>query len=169
MTVNLFTFVGLYGQILGTAAHLLSRGVDHARATGVDEAEMLGWRLIEDMNPLAFQLMVVINFTQAWPARAAGLEPPEPITADLTVEQFQAAIADAKAYLAALKPEQFAGRDEAPLTVKLGDVMEPTMPAGQWLSNFATTNILFHLSTAYGILRAHGAPLGKPDMFAGGL
>ena len=45
--------------------------------------------------------------------------------------------------------------------------MEPTLPAGQWLSVFATTNIYFHLSMAYAILRMKGVPIGKIDLFAG--
>jgi len=32
---------------------------------------------------------------------------------------------------------------------------------------FATTNIYFHLSIAYAILRANGVPIGKADLFAG--
>jgi len=47
--------------------------------------------------------------------------------------------------------------------------MKPTLPSGQWLTVFATTNLYFHLSTAYGILRAKGVPLGKVDLFATGL
>ncbi len=47
--------------------------------------------------------------------------------------------------------------------------MEPHLPSGQWLTVFATTNLFFHLSTAYGILRAHGVTIGKPDMFGRGL
>ena len=47
--------------------------------------------------------------------------------------------------------------------------MEPTLPAGRWLTVFATINLYFHLSTAYDILRAKGVPLGKPDLFAAGL
>ncbi|HEX4095392.1 MAG TPA: DUF1993 family protein, partial [Caulobacteraceae bacterium] len=74
-----------------------------------------------------------------------------------------------KAYLAALTPQQFAGRDEIPLTVEIGNGMTPTLPSAQWLTVFATTNLYFHLSTAYGILRAKGVQIGKVDMFAGGL
>ena len=47
--------------------------------------------------------------------------------------------------------------------------MEPTLPTGQWLSVFATTNIYFHLSIAYAILRSKGVPIGKIDLFAGQL
>lgn len=169
MTIDLHTFVGLYSRALDTAAHLLAKGVDHARGTGVAEADMLDWRLIEDMRPLGFQLMVVHNFACQWPARVAGLPVPEGITADLNASEFASALDKAKAYLATLEPAQFAGRDDVPLAYRIGEGMEPTLPAGQWLTVFATTNLLFHLSTAYGILRSKGVPIGKPDLFAGGL
>ena len=54
------------------------------------------------------------------------------------------------------------------VTVSLGQ-LEPTLPVGQWISGFATTNLYFHLSTAYGILRSKGVQIGKRDLFAGGL
>ena len=169
MTVSLYTFVDLFDRQVATASSLLSKGAAHAKATGVSEADMLQWRLIEDMAPLAFQLMVLCNFSRLWPARVAGLPLPAEVTAEMDVAGFQAALADARAYLKGLTPEQFAGRDEIPLTVALGNGMEPTLPSAQWLTVFAATNLYFHLSTAYGILRAHGAPIGKVDMFAGGL
>jgi hypothetical protein len=169
MTVSLFTFVDLFSRQVTTAQHLLTKGAEFARATGVSEAEMLEWRLIDDMAPISFQLMVVCNFTRLWPARVAGLPLPAEVTAELDVAGFQAALADAKAYLAALKPEQFAGRDDVPLAVMIGNGMEPTLPSGQWLTVFAATNIYFHLSTAYGILRSKGVQIGKIDLFAGGL
>jgi hypothetical protein len=169
MPVNLYTFVDLYRRVLDTAAHILERGATHAAGMGVTEGEMLDWRLIDDMQPLRFQLMVVCNFTRQWPARAAGAPLPEEIGVDLSVAQFQEEIAGAKAWLAGVTPEQFAGRDEVPLTVTLGTGLTPTLPSGQWLSVFATTNVYFHLSMAYAILRAQGVPIGKTDLFAGGL
>ena len=121
MTTNLYSFVGLFSRQLDTAAHILAKGAAHAAATGVSETDMLGWRLIEDMSPLSFQLMLVCNFARAWPARVAGLPPPADITADLAekldVAGFQAAIAEAKTCLATLTPEPFAGHENAPLTV----------------------------------------------------
>ena len=169
MTFSLYSFVDLYRRQLDTAAHLLNKGVAFAAETGASEADMLDWRLAEDMHPLRFQLMVVANFTRTWPARVAGLPVPEPIESSIDVAGFKAAIADAKAYLATLTPEQFAGRDDAVLTVKLGETMEPSFPAERWLSGFATTNIFFHLSMVYAILRAQGVKIGKTDLFAGGL
>ena len=122
------------------------------------------------MHPLSFQASVVCNFSCAWTARVADLDvPPNQDFTTLDLAGFKAAIAESKAWLAALKPEQFADRDEVPLTVAIGAGMEPTLPAGHWLSVFATGNIYFHISTAYGILRSRGVPIGKVDFFAGGL
>jgi hypothetical protein len=33
---------------------------------------------------------------------------------------------------------------------------------------FSLANFLFHVTTAYALLRAHGVPLGKMDFLAGG-
>ena len=170
MTVSLYSFVGMYDHALDTAAHLLTKGCEFAAANGVSEADMLGWKLTEDMHPLAFQLAIVINFSTSFTARAAGIDVPAAVTgAELDVAGFRAAIASAKAFLAGITPEQFAGRDDTTFSVKLGDVMEPTLPAGQWITGFATTNILFHTSIAYAILRMKGVQIGKIDLFSSGL
>lgn len=163
MSVDLFTFVRMFDQQLVTAAHLLDKG---EAAAG---EEVLDWRLIDDMHPVRFQLRIIVNFTRNWPSRVTGQEPPAEIGDELDVAGFRAVIADARAFLAALTPEQFAGRDDVPLTVTLGTGLTPTLPAGQWLSGFAATNIYFHLSMVYAILRARGVAIGKTDMFAAGL
>jgi hypothetical protein len=168
VATNLFTFIGLYSRGLSTLSHVLDKGAALAKSKGVSEADMLEWRLIDDMNPLRFQAQVCVNFSKQWSARAAGLEVPADIPADLDLAGLKAAIEDAKAWLAGLKEPQFEGRDDVPLTVKLGTGAEFTLSAAQWLTGFATTNFYFHLSMAYGILRARGADLGKRDMFAGG-
>jgi hypothetical protein len=169
MAVTAYTFVGMYSHALDAAAHILDKGAEFAAASGIEEREWLGWRLIEDMQPLSFQFMVICNFSSQWPARYAGLPVPEDVAADLDLAGYRSAIVRAKSYLAQLKPEQFHGRDERPLTHTLGTGMTPTLPGGRWLSIFATTNLYFHLSTAYDIMRSRGVPIGKADLFAGGL
>lgn len=169
MAVSLFTFVELYNRLLGTADHLLSRGVEHAKSIKISEHELLNWRLIEDMQPLRFQFMAVCNFAQQWPARVAGTSIPADISDQLDVAGFRTAISASRSFLSDLRVEQFKGRDNVPITFTIGTGMEMTFPAGQWLTIFATTNLYFHLSTAYGILRARGVQIGKRDLFASGL
>jgi hypothetical protein len=170
MPANLFTFVDLYSRALGTAAHLLAKGAEHAAGLGVTEGEMLDdWRLIDDMQPLRFQLNVVGNFGQQWPARVAGLPEPADFPDHLDAAGYQQAFAVARAFLGQITPEQFAAREDAPVTFAIGGTNNVTQPAGRWLTVFATTNLYFHLNTAYGILRSRGVPLGKVDLFSTGL
>ena len=163
MTVSLFSFVRMFDQQLVTAGHLLDKG---EAAAG---EEFLDWRLVEDMHPLRFQVRILVNFARNWPARVIGQEPPAEIGDDLDLAGFRAALADARALLAALTPEQFTGRDDVPLTVTLGTGLAPTLPSGQWLTGFATINLYFHLSMIYAILRARGVAICKTDLFACGL
>ncbi len=169
MTLSLFTFVGLYDRVLDSLAHLLGKGEAFAKERGVSPEEMLDWRLVDDMNPLRFQAMVVINFARGWTARVAGHPVPDAIEPTLDLAGFRTAIAGAKAHLAALEPQHFEGRDDVPIAFQIMEGMEPTFPAAQWLSVFSTTNIYFHLSMVYAILRMKGVPIGKVDVFAGRL
>jgi hypothetical protein len=169
LPVNLFTFVDLHGRVLDTAAHILEKGAEHAKATGVTEQQMLDWRLIEDMQPLRFQLMLLCNFTKQWHARVVGLPVPADISVDLGVADLQKEIAASRAYLAKLTAKQFEGRDDVPLKVTIGATMEPTLPSAQWLTIFANTNLFFHMSIAYAILRGKGVQIGKLDLFSTGL
>lgn len=167
MKADLFTFVGAFSRGLDTLSHILTKGAEFAKETGVSEAEMLDWKLAPDMFGLRQQAHVVLQFATQWPARAAGLDVPAGPEGESSLADLQAMIAAAKAKLAALTPEQFAGRDDQPVTINIGQEM--TFPVGQWLPGFAMPNFYFHLSMAYAILRQKGVALGKRDFFAGGL
>lgn len=169
VAVSLFTFVDLFSKDLATLEHVLNKGAEFAAGQGVTADQMLEWRLVEDMHPLRFQANIVINFSKQWTARAAGLPVPESIADNLDMAGLKAEIANARAFLGGLTAEQFAGRDDVTMKVTLGNGFEPELSAAQWLTGFATTNIYFHMSMAYAILRARGAPVGKVDLFAGGL
>lgn len=169
MAISLFSFVDVYSRALDTIDHVLRKGEEHAAAAGIDPESILDWRLVDDMNPLRFQLAIVIDYSRSWIALGAGVEAPPAIGDALELAGFHKAIADAKAFLAGLTPEQFAGRDELEHTHTLGNELTLTMPVEQWLRVFALTNIHFHMSMAYGILRARGVPIGKVDLFSSGV
>ena len=170
MTTTLFTFIGLYDRALATCEHLLTKGEAFAVDNGMAPGDILDWKLVDDMHPLRFQLMVVINFSRNWPARVAGLPLPADVDSAATdLAGFHVAIADARSRLAALKPEQVDGREEAPLSHELGNGMNRTLPGAQWLTGFAATNIYFHMSMVYAILRSKGVAIGKTDLFPLGL
>jgi hypothetical protein len=166
--LDLYTFVGLYSKGLEALVQILTKGAAYASDIGASEKEMLAWRIAPDMFPLLRQAQIVCEFAVKWTARSAGLAPPEAPAGDQSLAELHAAIEDARNFLERLRPEQLEGRHEVPLKLQIGE-LEPTMPLGQWVSGFATTNFYFHLSMAYAILRMKGVPLGKRDLLAGGL
>lgn len=168
MSVSLFTFADMYAKGLVTLRHILEKARTYAREQGISEQDMLNWRLVEDMFPLWRQAQIVAIFGARWPYRASGLGEIDEYDQEMDFDQLFALVDDSRAKLAALKPEQFKDKGGELFTLPLG-VIEPTMPIEQWVTGFATTNFYFHLSIAYAILRAKGVPLGKPDLFAGGL
>ena len=168
MTVSLFSFVDMYAKGLATLHNILEKGRAFAADKGIDEQEMLGWQLVDDMFPLWRQAQIVAIFGARWPMRAAALPDLVEPSGEMSFDELFALIVQSRASLAALTPAQFDGKGSEPFTMDLG-VMKPEMPIEQWVTGFATTNFYFHLSIAYAILRQHGVPLGKIDLFAGGL
>ena len=168
MKVDLASIVLGWEKTLGTADHLLVRAAEHAEANQMVEGEMLDWRLASDMFPLRQQFQIVANLSRKWAARAAGLELPADAEGEAGIADLRELISSARIFINGIDRGRFDGRDDVPATVSLG-VIEPTMPIGQWVAGFATTNIMFHLSIAYAILRSRGVALGKADLFAGGL
>lgn len=168
MSINLFTFVEMYAKGLATLELILEKARAHAAESGVDEREMLNWRLAEDMFPLWRQAQIVAIFGARWPSRAAGLGEVDEPGDEMDFDQLFALIGQSRSAISLMSASQFKGKGGEPFTMDLGAI-KPTMPIEQWITGFATTNFYFHLSIAYAILRQHGVPLGKPDMFGGGL
>ncbi|KAH8673871.1 hypothetical protein BX600DRAFT_456394 [Xylariales sp. PMI_506] len=132
-----------------------------------DADTLLGARLHEDMYPLPDQVRLVTQFSENVAARLTGREP---VTFDRDLTTFAKFHERIELVLKVL--------DEADKDVvnQQGDLLGPTqlgpgvtvdMSAAAYAHTIAIPNIYFHLTTAYGILRKEGVPLGKRDYYAG--
>jgi hypothetical protein len=155
--------VANYLQILGSVGGYLDKSLKHFQEKGVDLAKMVEARLAPDMLPLRFQIVSVAHHSRgAMEAAKNGVFLPPAAKPDLDYAGMQALVTDARNELAALKPDAvnaLIGRD---VTFKLGDRALPFTAEG-FLMSFSLPNFFFHATTAYGILRNNGAPLGKRD------
>ena len=167
MQVDLAALALSYAKGLASLDHILGKSAEHFAGT-VPETEMLEWRLAPDMFPLRSQVQFAANLAAQWTARAAGVDVPPSHEGEMTVAELRRSIAESLDFMNSIQRSRFEGRDEVAETIDLGEI-QPTMTVGQWMTGFATTNFYFHLTTAYAILRSHGVPLGKRDLFAGGL
>jgi uncharacterized protein len=155
--------VANYLQILGSVAGFLEKGLAHSREKGIDPAEIVEARLSPDMLPFRFQIVSVAHHSRgAIEALKSGVFSPQMGKPDLDYPALQALVTAANNELSALTPEfvnAFVGRD---VVFKFGDRTLPFTAEG-FLMSFSLPNFFFHATTAYGILRHKGVPLGKRD------
>ncbi|KAJ5947477.1 hypothetical protein N7466_000492 [Penicillium verhagenii] len=127
---------------------------------------LLNASLHPDMKPLTFQVFLVEWLTGSMLAKLTGREA---ASVENNITTYAQANERLEALLKGLKEADKAvvnshGDDVAP--VKLGPVDLGEMTAAQHATNVVMPNVFFHVTTAYGILRKEGLPLGKSDYLA---
>ena len=136
--------------------------VDVARRHAGGAGDLLDARLAPDMLPFAAQVAVAANFAPRCCCPLAGHAAPAlgpwPTSFDGLLDR----IAAARAAIDALPAADFARGPERPIRDRAGHA-EVTLPAPEFLLHYALPNFLFHVTTAYAILRAQGVPVGKGD------
>lgn len=145
----------------------LDKAEAHAKATGASLQTYLDARLAEDMHPLSRQIQMCSDTSKGPAARLADQAAPSMPDTETTWEELKARIAKTLAFLETITPQQVDGREDATVELPLpGGKL--TFTAKDFLFQFAIPNHLFHITTAYALLRAQGVPLGKMDFLAGG-
>lgn len=146
------------------------RNLDHivgkAQASGIDEQELVGARLIEDMLPFSKQIQIASD-TARFAAVRVGLAAPSAMAdEETTLAQLRERIAKTITYLESVDPAGFAGRETAEVILKLpkGDLPFTGL---SYVTDFAMPNFFFHVTMAYALLRMKGVALGKMDFLAG--
>jgi len=156
LTVPVFT------RGLKALSALLDKAVAHAAETGEDVEAYLALRLAPDMHPLSKQVQIACDGSKLCVARLSGAEAPVNEDTETTIAELQARIASTLAFLASVPRDAIDGQEEREVILKF--------PGGEWpfkgqgyVVGFALPNVFFHLSTAYGLLRQAGVPIGKRD------
>ena len=154
LTVPVFT------RALNALSGLLDKAVAHAGEAGADA--LLSNRLAEDMHPLVKQVQIACDGPKLCVARLSGVEAPVNEDTETTIPELKARIAATLEWIASVPREAIDGQEERDVVLKF--------PGGEWafkgqayVVGFALPNFFFHVTTAYGLLRQAGVPLGKRD------
>ena len=142
------------------------KAVAHAEAAKYDVNVLLNDRLYPDMHPFWRQIRIATDTATGVAARLAGQTPPVLGHEDISVEAVKARIAAAIAYLETLEAGYLEGAEDKTIEVVRHD-KTTTWIGRDYLFNYGLPNVFFHISTAYGILRHNGVPLGKRDFLGG--
>ena len=154
--------VPVFTQALNALAVIFDKAEKHAEAKKIDPAALLQARLYPDMYTLTQQVQVATDTAKRVAGRLAGAELPKYEDNEKSFPEIQARIAKTLAFLATLKPAQIDGSEDRDISVPLG--RETRIIKGQaYLLGFGMQNFMFHVATAYDILRHNGVEIGKRD------
>jgi hypothetical protein len=157
----------VFRQMLTALSSNLEKAEASAAQRRIDPMVLLEYRLAPDMFPLIRQVQIATDHAKAAMSRLAGREPPRFPDEEASFAELRARIARTLAHVAAFRPEDIDGSEERGITLSIAGT--PLRFRGQhYLTGFVLPNFFFHVTTAYGILRHCGVPLGKRD-FIGSL
>lgn len=143
--------------------HLLTRGEAHARAQGWDPAVLLGMRLAPDMLPLTRQVQIATDIAKNSVGRMTGFDAPKFDDTETTFEQLGERIDRTLAYIQSVPATAFEGAETRDITVPTRARGDLRFKGHEYLFGFILPNVHFHSTTAYGLMRHAGVPLGKAD------
>jgi hypothetical protein len=168
LSISLYDIsIPTYRRGLQNLSSFLDKAEAHARTNGADLATYTEARLAPDMYPFTRQVQLASDAAKAGAARLAGIEAPSMPDTETSFPQLKDRIAKTIAFLDTITKEQVDNRHGATIELPLpGRTMTFTAP--DFLMQFSLANFLFHLTTAYALLRSQGVPLGKMDFLAGG-
>jgi uncharacterized protein len=141
---------------------VLEKGKAHAAAKGTDEANYLTMRLVPDMLPFSAQVRIACDIPKRGLSRLAGLEPSSQEDSEASFDDLKARCQSVIDFLGTLTPDQIDGSEAKEITL-------PT-PRGElkftgqdFLFGFVLSNLHFHSTMAYALLRGAGVEIGKSD------
>jgi hypothetical protein len=140
----------------------LSALLDKALEQGFDETALMEARLAPDMNPFPAQVRTAAFSARGCVARLAGQDWPKTEDTEASFAELQTTIALSIAYIESVPREAFEGAEERDVVLKFPGGQFDFKGAG-YLTGFALPNFYFHVTTAYGLLRAAGVQIGKRD------
>jgi hypothetical protein len=153
-------------RALRNLSAILEKGAAHARDQGIDPNDLIEARLAPDMLALPGQVQRASDSAKGCVVRLGGI-PNLPMADDeTTFEQLQARIAATIAFLEAAPREAIDGQEDREVVLQTPSGAFP-FKGRAFALGFVLPNVLFHVTTAYAILRHKGVPLGKFDYLGG--
>ena len=162
MTLSLYSaIVPAYQQILGSVAVLLDKAEAFCDEKSMDHSDIIQARLIEDMLPFTYQVKSTVEHSViAIKGVREGNFSPSLAPSPEDFATLKAKVAEARATVDALTPDEVNGFMGQDMQFSMGDFRIPFTAEG-FLLSFSLPNFYFHATTAYDILRSRGVKLGK--------
>lgn len=151
-------------QILQAILGLLEKAQAYCDEQQLPDGELIHAQLAPDMFDLAYQVKsCVVHSVGAIQGVRHGNFSPDTSTPPESFDGLKARIEEAIEALKALSATDLDALSDKPMTFTIGDKLLWNFVGKDFLLSFSQPNFYFHASTAYGLLRMKGVPLGKRD------
>lgn len=163
MAVSIYTAsVPLLSHMLKALSAVLAKGAANAAERKIDPSVFMTARLAPDMFALARQVQIATDMTKGGIARLAGVEIPKYEDTETTIEELQARLAKTVAFIEGIPAASIEGTDGKAITIQVAK-QDRHFTGQDYLLTWVIPNVMFHVTTAYDILRHNGVPVGKRD------
>ncbi len=158
--------IPVFQHYLGQLNHLLDKAIAHGKEHEIDSQVLVNYRLNPTMLPLTGQVQIASDTAKGCGARLAGIEVPVYEDNETDLEQLKLRVIKTQEFLQSLDEDAINGTEENTIVLEFpnGTYTFKGMP---YALHFALPNFLFHVTTAYNILRHAGVDLNKLDYLGG--
>ena len=164
MTSPMYTnSVPVFKQLLTALKALLTQANAHAAAKSIEPDAFLQARLYPDMFPLIKQVQIAADFSRGISARLAGVDIPNFEGREKSFSDLDELLAQTLKFLDDVNADRFQGSETKEIVLRPGTPKEKKLSGQVYLSNYGLPQFLFHVTTAYALLRHNGLPIGKRD------
>lgn len=155
--------VPVFKQMLTAMKAILSQADAYAAAKSIEPDALLRARLYPDMFPLVQQVQIAADFARGISARLAAVDVPNYEGKEKTFADLDALLTGTLEFIDGLGASQFEGSESRAIVLRPGTPKEKKLSGQAYLANYGLPQFLFHVTTAYAILRHNGLPIGKRD------
>jgi hypothetical protein len=151
---------------LSTLRALLDKAAAHAEAEGIEVSSLLGARLAPNMFDFTRQIQSAADVVRRGIDRLSNEDVTSVADEETTIDELRARIDSTLERLKAANVGAIDDSEDRKFDVALGKEVTLPFTGRSYLLGFAIPNFLFHVTTAYDILRSQGVALGKRDYIA---
>jgi hypothetical protein len=163
---DIYTYtVPVFIKHLGGLKNILEKAAAFIVEKGLNEKELLASVLYTDMFNFTKQVQVACDTAKGAVARLAGVEIPKYEDTETTIAELMARVDKTIVFIQSVPESLFA--DATARKVTLPYFKDKYMTGFDYAREYAVPNFLFHVVTAYGLVRHAGVPIGKADYMNG--
>jgi hypothetical protein len=155
--------VPVFKQLLTALKAILAQADAYAAANSIEPDALLQARLYPNMFPLLKQVQIAADFARGISARLGGIDVPVYEGKEKSFADLDGLLVQTMDFLDGVNSSKFDGSETNEIVLRPGTPKEKKLSGQAYLANYGLPQFLFHVTTAYAILRHNGLAIGKRD------